>query len=80
MEFLYVEEDNFLFLDIGNLDQVFVSPKVIGNKVNFLKEGVEIKAFFYGDTIFNIEFLYRCRCPNSNIHVSCRIIDAINTT
>ena len=38
-----------------NLDQVFVPSGIVGQKVNFLKEGVELKAFFYGDTIFAVE-------------------------
>lgn len=55
LEFLYLEGKNYLFLDIGNLEQVLVPPQIIGTKANYLKEGVEIKAAFYGDTIFTIE-------------------------
>lgn len=55
LEYLYPEGDEFLFLDVVNLDQVLVPEAVVGNKVNFLKEGVELKAFFYGDTIFAVE-------------------------
>lgn len=55
LEFLYLEGKNYLFLDIGNLEQVLVPPQIIGVKANYLKEGVEIKAAFYGDTIFSIE-------------------------
>lgn len=55
LEFLYPEGDEFLFLDVVNLDQLVVPSPVVGNKVNFLKEGVELKAFFYGDTIFAVE-------------------------
>jgi elongation factor P len=55
LEFLYPEGDEFLFLDVVNLDQVFVPSSIVGNKVNFLKEGIELKAFFYGETIFNVE-------------------------
>lgn len=55
LEFLYPEGDGFLFLDVVNLDQVLVPTPVVGNKVSFLKEGVELKAFFYGDTIFAVE-------------------------
>jgi len=55
LEFLYPEEGAFLFLDIVNLDQVLASTSIVGNKVNFLKEGIELKAFFYGDTIFALE-------------------------
>ncbi len=55
LEYLYLEGRSYLFLDINNLEQVFVSPDVIGDKINFLKEGVEIQASFYGDTIFSVE-------------------------
>lgn len=55
LEFLYLEDRDYLFLDIGNLEQVLIPPNVIGVKVNFLKEGVEVRAAFYGNTIFSIE-------------------------
>lgn len=55
LEFLYLEGKNYLFLDIGNLEQVLVPPHVIGDKVNFLKEGIELQAIFYGETIFSVE-------------------------
>ena len=55
LEFLYPEGEKFLFLDVVNLEQVSVPTGIVGNKVNFLKEGVELKAFFYGDTIFAVE-------------------------
>lgn len=55
LEFLYPEGKDFLFLDIGNLEQVLIPGQVIGPSVNYLKEGVDIKASFYGDTIFSIE-------------------------
>lgn len=55
LEYLYLEGKNYLFLDIGNLEQVLISPDVIGESVNFLKEGVELQATFYGDVIFTVE-------------------------
>jgi elongation factor P len=55
LEFLYLEGKDYLFLDIGQLEQVLVPAKVIADKVQYLKEGVEIKAMFYGPTIFAIE-------------------------
>lgn len=55
LEFLYPEGDEFLFLDVVNLDQTLVPSSIVGNKVLFLKEGIELKAFFYGDTIFAVE-------------------------
>ena len=55
LEFLYLEGKDYLFLDIDELDQVLVSVDVVGDKVNYLKEGTQIKAIFYGKTIFSIE-------------------------
>jgi elongation factor P len=55
LEFLYLEGKNYLFLDIGTLEQVSVPPDVIGDKANFLKEGIELQSTFYGDTIFTVE-------------------------
>lgn len=55
LEFLYPEGKEFLFLDISNLEQVKIGPKILGDKINYLKEGTQIKAMFYGDSIFSIE-------------------------
>lgn len=55
LEFLYPENDDYLFLDVVNLEQVLVPTPIVGHKINFLKEGIELKAFFYGDTIFAVE-------------------------
>ncbi|MBS0621298.1 MAG: elongation factor P [Verrucomicrobia bacterium] len=55
IEFLYLEGKDYLFLDVGNLEQVLVPASIIGDKVNFLKEGIELKAMFYGNAIFSVE-------------------------
>ncbi len=55
LEFLYPEGKEYLFLDVGNLDQVLVSLKVLEDKVHYLKEGIQVKAMFYGDSIFGVE-------------------------
>lgn len=55
LEFLYLEGKDYLFLDVGNLEQVLIPSSVVGNNVNYLKEGVELKASFYGDSIFAVE-------------------------
>jgi len=55
IEFLYLEGKNYLFLDIDELNEVLVSATVVGDKVNFLKEGILITAMFYGETIFSVE-------------------------
>lgn len=55
LEYLYLEGKDYLFLDVGNLEQVLVPSQVITDKINYLKEGIEVKAMFYGHTIFAIE-------------------------
>ena len=55
LEYLYPEGKDYLFLNIENLEQVMVSSKILKNAVNYLKEGIQIKAKFYGDTIFEVE-------------------------
>lgn len=55
LEFLYLEGKNYLFLDVGNLEQVSIPASIISDKVNYLKEGVELKASLYGDSVFAVE-------------------------
>lgn len=55
MEFLYTQGKDYLFLDIGNLKKILVPKEIIGDRVNYVKEGVQAKAKFYGDKIFSIE-------------------------
>lgn len=55
LEYLYMEGNKHLFLDIDNLEQTLVDGDVISDRVNYLKEGIQVSALFYGDTIFSIE-------------------------
>jgi elongation factor P len=55
LEFLYPEKKHYVFIDVASLDQIAVPQQIIGNKVNYLKEGVEVKASFYGSQIFALE-------------------------
>jgi len=55
LEYLYPEKKDFMFLDIDSLETLVVSLKILGDKVNYLKEGIGLKAMFYGQTIFSLE-------------------------
>lgn len=55
LEFLYLEGEDYLFLDIGDLSQVIVPAAIVGQMANFLKEGVDVKASFYGESIFAVD-------------------------
>ncbi len=55
LEFLYPEKEGYLFLDIINLEQIIVPHEILGGKINFLKEGIAVKAVLYKDQIFSVE-------------------------
>ncbi|MDF2577106.1 MAG: elongation factor [Chlamydiales bacterium] len=55
LEFLYLEGEDYLFLDIGSLENVKVPRHVIGQAGAFIKEGVGLQATFYGNVIFTVE-------------------------
>lgn len=55
IEYLYLEGKNHLFLDIEELNQVLIEQPMIEDKVKFLKEGVQLKALFYGNQIYSVE-------------------------
>lgn len=55
LEFLYPEAKDYLFLDIETLDQILVPSHIVGNNINYLKEGIALKATFYGETVFSVE-------------------------
>ena len=55
IEYLYLEGKSHLFLDIEELDHVQIEQTMIEDKVQFLKEGVRLKAMFYGKQVFSIE-------------------------
>jgi elongation factor P len=55
LEFLYLEGKDYLFLDINSLEKVLVPTDIVGENIQFLKEGVDLKASMYGDTIFSVE-------------------------
>jgi len=55
LEFLYLEGKDYLFLDVGSLEQVLVPSHVVGDRVNYLKEGIDVKAMCYGTSIFSVE-------------------------
>ncbi|MCH9630878.1 MAG: Elongation factor P [Chlamydiia bacterium] len=77
LEFLYMEGKDYLFLDIDGLDQVIVPSDVVSDKVNYLKEGIKLKALFYGEMIFSVELpqflelmVMKTESPSNKVAVS----------
>lgn len=55
LEYLYKEGKNYLFLDVDTLEQILVPAAIIGSKVDYLKEAIDLKALAYGTVIFSVE-------------------------
>jgi elongation factor P len=55
LEFLYAEGKQYLFFDIDTLDKVLVDAEIVGDKIEFLKEGVDVKASYCGEKVFSVE-------------------------
>ncbi len=55
LEFLYFENKKYVFLDIDTFEQVSAPSSIVDDKALYLKEGVGVKATFYGDTVFSVE-------------------------
>jgi len=55
LEYLYPEGGGHLFLDIDYLEHVSVSKEIVGDKIHYLKEGIQVKAILYGTQVFSIE-------------------------
>jgi elongation factor P len=47
MQYLYVQGDDFYFMDNKSYEQTFVSAKVLGEAKNFLKENINCSVLFY---------------------------------
>jgi elongation factor P len=55
LEYLYPEGKDYLFFDIDNLEHIKVSVKILKKSIDYLKESIQVKAMFYGESIFDIE-------------------------
>jgi elongation factor P len=47
MQYLYVQGDDYYFMDTRNYEQTFISEKVLGEGKNFLKENINVSVLFY---------------------------------
>lgn len=55
VEFLYIEGKDYLFLNTKSLEQVYIPAAIVGPAINYLKEGLEMTASFYGEKVFSVE-------------------------
>ena len=54
MQFLYKENDNYVFMNINDYSQMEVSSSIIGDDAKFLKEGLVIEIQMYEGEILGI--------------------------
>lgn len=47
MQFLYQQEQNYIFMDTQNYDQVEITAEYLGDAVNFLKPEIEVQVLYY---------------------------------
>ncbi|WAM24804.1 elongation factor P [Myxococcus sp. NMCA1] len=47
MQYLYVQGEEFYFMDTRNYEQTFLGEKVLGDAKNFLKENINVSVLFY---------------------------------
>jgi elongation factor P len=54
-QFLYKEGVNFNFMDMNTYEQISISPKLLGDKTNFLKETLEVEAIYLENELIGID-------------------------
>ena len=53
MQYLYKDGDQYVFMDVSDYDQIFVSPEIVGDAVRFLLENQQvIMAFHEGNPLY----------------------------
>lgn len=55
VQFLYVGDNEFVFMDMASYEQISASDKVVGETARFLKEGMEVEILFHGKEPIGIE-------------------------
>jgi len=54
MQYLYKESDHYIFMNTDNFEQRFISDTQMGDKINFLKEGMTVNMQLMDDTPLDI--------------------------
>ncbi|MDR2437405.1 MAG: elongation factor P [Endomicrobium sp.] len=54
-QFLYKEGTNFNFMDMNTYEQISVSPELLGENANYLKENLEVEAIYLENELIGID-------------------------
>lgn len=55
MQFLYLDGDNYVFMDLDSYEQIISDPSVVGEMSSFLVENQELSVFMRQDKVITIE-------------------------
>ena len=55
MQYLYADGDLFNFMNMDNYEQIALTPDVIGDALNFVKENEVVKVCSYNGKVFSVE-------------------------
>ena len=55
MQYLYVQGDDYYFMDSRDFEQTFLSKKVLGEAANFLKENISCTVIFFNGKPLGVE-------------------------
>lgn len=54
-QYLYAQDDDYVFMDTKDYSQVEVTEKLIGDGLKWLKDSMEVQIVFHGDNILGVE-------------------------
>jgi elongation factor P len=55
LQYQYCAGDTYHFMDQDNFEEVIIPKEAVGEKNKFLKDNLEVKAYFYKNDILNVE-------------------------
>lgn len=55
LQFLYVDGEEYVFMDPESFDQVEISREVLGDDRKFLKEGEEVSVLYFGEEPLTVD-------------------------
>jgi elongation factor P len=54
LQYTYNDGTNWYFMDQATFEEVFIPKELLGDKVNYMKEGLEITGWFYQGECLNV--------------------------
>lgn len=55
MQHTYKEGDQYVFMDMETFEEATIAPNKIGDRVKFIKEGMEVNIVFWNEQVLEVE-------------------------